>query len=161
MSENKIYYESPLGWLEITGDRRGVRSVEFWKGRKKPEIDKKAIAGHPAPLKACVVQLDEYFRGRRRRFDVRLEIKGTEFQKNVWRALVEIPYGKTASYRDIAKAVGNENATRAVGGANHANPISIIVPCHRIIGSDGRLTGYGGGLWRKEWLLAHEAKSRR
>ncbi len=161
MSENKIYYESPLGWLEITGDRRGVRSVEFWKGRKKPEIDKKAIAGHPAPLKACVVQLDEYFRGRRRRFDVRLEIKGTEFQKKVWRALVEIPYGKTASYRDIAKAVGNENATRAVGGANHANPISIIVPCHRIIGSDGRLTGYGGGLWRKEWLLAHEAKSRR
>jgi methylated-DNA-[protein]-cysteine S-methyltransferase len=110
----------------------------------------------PAPLADCLTQLDEYFRGRRRTFSVKLDLGGTVFQNKVWRALRDVRFGKMVSYQDIAGKVGNPAGTRAVGGANHRNPVSIIVPCHRVVGSDGRLTGYGGGLWRKEWLLRHE-----
>jgi methylated-DNA-[protein]-cysteine S-methyltransferase len=153
MSETRVtYYESPIGLLEIRGGERGVSAVTF--------VDARTSRGGKGPLPAaladCLVQLDEYFRGERRAFSVKLDLGGTAFQNKVWRALRAVRFGKTASYKDIAKAVGNPAATRAVGGANHSNPVSIIVPCHRVVGSDGRLTGYGGGLWRKDWLLRHE-----
>ena len=112
---------------------------------------------HPI-LRAAVVEVDEYFRGKRSEFSVPLIFRGTDFQIAIWRRLVRIPYGQTATYSDLARAVGRPRAMRAVGQANHRNPISIVIPCHRVVGSDGRLVGYGGGLWRKEWLLEHEKK---
>ncbi len=100
--------------------------------------------------------MDEYFNKKRKKFDLPLQPQGTNFQKAVWDALLEVPYGTTVSYFDIAKKVDNPKAVRAAGGANGKNPITIIIPCHRIIGSNGKLVGYGGGLWRKKWLLQHE-----
>jgi methylated-DNA-[protein]-cysteine S-methyltransferase len=153
MSEARVaYYESPIGLLEVRGGAKGVSAVTF-VGARAARGGKGPL---PAALAACLTQLDEYFRGERRVFSVKLDLGGTAFQNKVWRALRAVRFGKTVSYKDIAKAVGNPAATRAVGGANHSNPVSIIVPCHRVVGSDGRLTGYGGGLWRKEWLLCHE-----
>jgi methylated-DNA-[protein]-cysteine S-methyltransferase len=108
------------------------------------------------PLGEAVRQLSEYFAGTRRTFHLPLRLQGTEFQQRVWRELTEIPYGETWSYGQLARRIGNPNASRAVGLANGRNPISILVPCHRVIGADGSLTGYGGGLERKQWLLAHE-----
>jgi methylated-DNA-[protein]-cysteine S-methyltransferase len=107
-------------------------------------------------LADCVHQLDEYFARQRKSFDLKLDLRGTDFQKRVWRELLEIPFGKTVSYLDVAVALGDKKSIRAVGHANGQNPIVVIVPCHRVIGSDGSLTGYGGGLWRKEWLLNFE-----
>lgn len=153
----KLWVESPIGWLEIAADGVGIIAVDFIREGDRRTAPKPE-EGAPAALGACAIQLAEYFSGRRRVFDVPLHLRGTPFQKKAWEALLAIPFGKTATYKDIAAAVGNPNSTRAVGGANHHNPVSIIVPCHRVIGSDGRLTGYGGGLWRKEWLLAHERK---
>jgi methylated-DNA-[protein]-cysteine S-methyltransferase len=100
--------------------------------------------------------LDEYFKGKRQNFSLELQLEGTDFQKKVWEQLQKIPYGETASYKDVAVAIGNEKAVRAVGGANGMNNIAIIIPCHRVIGADGNLVGFGGGLWRKVWLLNHE-----
>ena len=150
--EYKTYYQSEIGWLEIIGTEDAVKAVEFIE----PEEKEESSAEPPAAIADCVAQLDEYFKGKRQEFSLKLEPEGTEFQKAVWRQLLEVPFGKTVSYLDIAKALGNEKAVRAVGAANGQNPIVIIVPCHRIIGSNGKLTGYGGGLWRKEWLLNHE-----
>ena len=117
------------------------------------------MAAEPNPLlRSAAAQLDEYFRGKRKRFSLALRLEGTDFQKTVWRRLAEVPYGRTITYSDLAAALGRPGAPRAVGQANHRNPISIIVPCHRVIGGDGRLVGYGSGLWRKRWLLAHERK---
>ena len=107
-------------------------------------------------LAACVTQMDQYFKGQRRKFDLPLAPAGTPFQQEVWQALQTVGFGETASYGRIAQAIGRPQAFRAVGAANGRNPISIIVPCHRIIGSNNTLTGYGGGLWRKTWLLEHE-----
>jgi methylated-DNA-[protein]-cysteine S-methyltransferase len=107
-------------------------------------------------VKEGIRQLDEYFKGARKSFSLKLLLKGTPFQKLVWQRLKKIPYGKLASYGDVARAIGRPNAYRAVGNANNKNPIPIIIPCHRVIGSDGKLVGYGSGLWRKEWLLNHE-----
>jgi methylated-DNA-[protein]-cysteine S-methyltransferase len=146
----KAYYRSKIGLLEITGTAKEILSVNFVE-RKRP-----ARATLPPALKICLCQLDEYFRGKRRKFSVRLRLGGTAFQKRVWAELLKVGYGKTASYRDIAKAAGRPRAVRAVGNTNRLNPVGIIVPCHRIIGSDGKLVGYGGGLWRKRWLLEHE-----
>jgi methylated-DNA-[protein]-cysteine S-methyltransferase len=175
MSESRVvYYESPIGRLEVRGGERGVSAVTFVDAHAPRAVHgastardaraARAARGGKGPLPAaladCLTQLDEYFRGRRRTFSVKLDLGGTAFQNTVWRALRAVRFGKTASYKDIAKAVGNPAATRAVGGANHSNPVSIIVPCHRVIGSDGRLTGYGGGLWRKEWLLCHEGNQK-
>ena len=143
------YYDSPLGVLEINGSEDGVISVLFVE-RAAPTT---AI---PGCLRDCVNQLDEYFTGRRKTFVLKLDARGTEFQKRVWHELAKIAFGKTVSYRDVARAIGSSQAVRAVGSANGQNPISIIIPCHRVIGSDGTLTGYGGGLWRKEWLLNFE-----
>ncbi len=148
----KALFRSPIGFLEVVGTEEGIVSIEFSDGRAVP-------AGPPAPcLKECFRQLEEYFDGRRRAFSLRLDLRGTPFQKRVWDELLKVPFGRTVAYRDVAAALGNSRATRAVGGANHRNPVSIVVPCHRVVGADGGLTGYGGGLWRKEWLLAHEKK---
>jgi methylated-DNA-[protein]-cysteine S-methyltransferase len=110
----------------------------------------------PACLEACVAQLAEYFRGERQQFELPLAPRGTTFQQQVWEQLKTIPFGKTASYLQVARAISGEKAIRAVGAANGRNPLCLVVPCHRVIGSDGSLTGYAGGLWRKEWLLRHE-----
>ncbi|MBI5729667.1 MAG: methylated-DNA--[protein]-cysteine S-methyltransferase [Ignavibacteriales bacterium] len=109
-------------------------------------------------IEKCVEQLDEYFKGERKIFDLRLEPERTGFQKRVWDELLKIPYGETRSYMEITKLLGDPKAIRAVANANGQNKISIIIPCHRVIGSDGSLTGYGGGLWRKKWFLDHEQK---
>ncbi len=144
------YYRSPIGILEITGSDSGVSSISF--------VDDAIDHGEtPVALEDCVSQLDEYFSGKRKEFSLNLDLRGTEFQKRVWRELQKIPFGKTVSYLDIALAVGTSESTRAVGRANGQNPIVIVIPCHRVIGSDGSLTGYGGGLWRKRWLLDFES----
>ena len=146
------YFKSPIGVIEVVGTERGILSLDFADGMK-------AHVGPAAPVLAeCLKQIDEYFRGRRKVFALALDLRGTDFQKAVWRELLKVPFGKTTTYGSIARALGNGKAMRAVGGANHRNPISIIVPCHRAIGADGSLTGYGGGLWRKDWLLTHERK---
>lgn len=150
----RTFFESPIGWLEITAGEDGIHSVLF-RGAQPRENERAAPPGH-AILRACVAQLAEYFRGARRKFDLPLAPAGTDFQLRVWQALRTIPYGKTASYLDIAHALGDPRAVRAVGRANGQNPIAIIVPCHRVIGRNGRLIGYAGGVWRKQWLLQHE-----
>jgi len=148
---HKAIYISPIGSVKITGCDEGIISVDFVEeGKASKEI--------PQCLAECYNQLDQYFNGKRKDFSLNLIITGTNFQKQVYEKLIEVAYGKTASYKDIAIAVGNGKAVRAVGGANNKNKHSIIIPCHRIIGSNGKLVGYGGGLWRKEWLLAHEQK---
>jgi methylated-DNA-[protein]-cysteine S-methyltransferase len=150
----QAYLASEIGTLAIAGTEDYITSVEFVEPNQGYSNGIRAEI--PQAVRDCINQFEEYFNGDRREFSVRLEPEGTEFQKRVWRQLSTIPYGTTTTYLDIAKAVGNEKAVRAVGAANGQNPISIIVPCHRVIGSDGKLTGYGGGLWRKEWLLKHE-----
>lgn len=146
-----IYYESPLGTLELTADEIHLTAVNFLeKTFEQP-------AGNPnSVLNRTVHQLDEYFEKERKEFDLPLMPEGTEFQQKVWQALQQISYGRTASYKDIAELIGEVKAVRAVGGANGKNPIPIIIPCHRVIGSDEAMVGYAGGLWRKEWLLKHE-----
>lgn len=146
-------YASPLGIIEIKGNEEGIFSVLFVE-RQQVEFYQQADTF--AILVNCFTQLDEYFKGERLEFSVPFIIEGTAFQQSVWQALTTVPYGKTASYKEIAILVGNEKAVRAVGTTNSKNLISIIVPCHRIIGANGKLTGYAGGLWRKEWLLEHE-----
>ncbi len=143
------YHESPIGLVEIGGTATHVLSLNFVENRRA------AFEPHPTVLEA-VRQVAEYFSGERRTFELDLALHGTAFQERVWRQLLTVPYGQAATYQDIAHALGKPKAVRAVGAANGQNPISIIVPCHRIIGSDGKLVGYGGGLWRKEWLLRHE-----
>lgn len=156
-----VYLESPIGWVEIQAVRHGILSLDFVEKAETGLRPDGPASGQPEVLKAGLAQIGEYFRGSRTSFSLPLALEGTDFQMKVWRELLRVPYGTTTTYRDLATAVGNTKATRAVGGANHRNPISVIVPCHRVVGSDGRLTGYGGGLWRKEWLLEHERKHAR
>lgn len=146
------YYDSPIGILKISGTENAIYGIHFVDRKIEPD------ASMPLSLKECCKQLDEYFVGNRMEFSLRLHLDGTEFQKSVWDQLLKIPYGKTVSYKDIAIRIGNKNAVRAVGSANGRNNISIIIPCHRVIAHDGSLGGYGGGLWKKEWLLNHEKK---
>lgn len=146
------YYDSPVGLIKVTGNEQGVASVLFIE--TSSSIDP-AGPVHPS-LEDCINQLHEYFGGKRKEFTLKLNPQGTEFQEKVWKRLLDIPYGKTASYLDIALKVADKNATRAVGSANGQNKIAIIIPCHRVIGSGGQLTGYAGGMWRKKWLLVHE-----
>lgn len=154
METHILEYESPIGVIEITGTEAAITSIIFTEGKKQHGLQ----ANTPAVLADCYYELDEYFKGTRKEFTFPYHYAGTDFQNSVWKALCSIPYAKTGSYRDIAVSIGNEKAVRAVGAANGKNPISIAVPCHRVIGANGKLTGYGGGLWRKEWLLAHEKK---
>jgi methylated-DNA-[protein]-cysteine S-methyltransferase len=146
-----IYYESPIGLIEIAGSERGVEVVRFVEKRGPV-----AAGFPPRPLLECLGQIDEYFQGKRREFSLTLSLKGTPFQLKVWRRLQRIPFGSSLSYGEVAADLKRPGAARAVGGANHKNPVSIIVPCHRVVGSGGVLVGYGGGLWRKKWLLNHE-----
>lgn len=150
--KNKAYYQSDIGWLEIIGTNQTITAINFVDA-----VSEMPSSAARSPLVTqCWQQLDEYFKGERQEFLLDLEPEGTDFQKAVWQQLTTIPYGRTVSYLDIAKAIGSEKSVRAVGLANGRNPISIVIPCHRVVGSDGSLTGYGGGLWRKEWLLRHE-----
>jgi methylated-DNA-[protein]-cysteine S-methyltransferase len=150
-----VYYQSPIGLIEIGGDVEHILSLYFVDEPRPDVVYPPDATSHDALAKA-LRQVDEYFGGVRRAFDLNFAFSGTAFQEQVWRQLLTVPYGQVATYRDIAHAIGRPKAVRAVGAANGQNPISIIVPCHRIIGSNGKLTGYGGGLWRKEWLLRHE-----
>lgn len=143
---------TPLGIAKITGDANGITQISVSdEGNVSNEI--------PSVLQEAVTQLNAYFQGHRTHFDFKLKPKGTEFQQKVWQALLEIPYGKTCSYLELSKKLGDIKAIRAVASANGKNPLWIVVPCHRVIGTDGSLTGYAGGLWRKKWLLEHESPS--
>lgn len=143
------YIKTPLGIAKISGDDNGIVAISILDEgnpcKKTPHV-----------LKRAVNQLQEYFEGKRTQFDFKLQPQGTEFQQKVWQALLEIPFGKTCSYMDLSKKLGDVKAIRAVASANGKNPLWIVVPCHRIIGTNGSLTGYAGGLWRKKWLLEHE-----
>lgn len=145
--------DTPVGPIRIAEDEQGIRALAFAEGG----------AGVPAPARKGIyledarAQLLEYFAGKRRVFDLPLSPQGTEFQLRVWAALRAIPYGETRSYQQVAESLGNSKATRAVGMANNRNPLPILIPCHRVVGKDGRLVGYGGGLQRKRYLLDLEA----
>ena len=149
------WMESPVGRLLVAGSAAGLQYVLFGEGRSEvgpqPGWQQKSAA-----LAAPIRQLRAYFAGELRRFDLPLAPEGTPFQQCVWRELLQIPYGETISYGELARRIGKPSASRAVGLANGSNPISIVIPCHRVIGSNGKLTGYGGGLKTKEWLLALE-----
>lgn len=143
--------KSPLGFTKIEGNDVGIASISILNTKEK-ETD---II--PLELEDCVIQLQEYFKGSRKQFDLKLNPEGTDFQKTVWYALLQIPYGKSISYLELSKQLGDVKAIRAVASANGKNPLWVVVPCHRVIGSDGSLTGYAGGLHRKQWLLDHES----
>lgn len=162
MSEPGVYtahYESPIGTIEIQGTEAGVSGLNF-VDLKEEKTARRMKDRPPGPVADALAQLEGYFHGDRTVFSVKLDLRGTDFQKKVWAKLLRVKFGQTTTYKALAEAVGNPASTRAVGGANHRNPVSIIVPCHRVVGSDGRLTGYGGGLWRKDWLLRHEGHDR-
>ena len=152
---NTTYYQSPVGLLKISGTENFISEVSFHDTSKKAEGNKKHIT---PMLINCVEQLIQYFNGQRRIFDLPLNQPGTAFQQDVWSILTQIPFGKTISYLELARKTGDTKATRAVANANGKNNIAIIVPCHRVIGSNRDLVGYAGGLWRKRWLLELEAK---
>lgn len=150
---NEVYqafYASEIGNIRITANETAVETLYFVPEPAAPSPQL------PPVLQECLRQLGAYFRGELKTFSLQLQPQGTAFQQKVWQQLLEVPYGSTATYLDIARALGDRNAVRAVGSANGRNPISLIIPCHRIIGTNGNLIGYGGGLWRKEWLLRHE-----
>ena len=146
-------FESPLGLVRITGDERGVSVISCHDDLVD---ENQTDAQLPMPVAQAVTQLNAYFAGERPAFDFPLNPAGTAFQQVVWQALREVPFGTTLSYLTLSRRIGDEKAIRAVAAANGRNPLWIVVPCHRIIGSDGSLTGYAGGLWRKKWLLEHE-----
>ena len=145
-----LYFRCPVGFVKVCGENDYLTEIKLtdFAEENSSEISEE--------MKKCQLQIEEYFEGKRKDFDLNLRFEGTEFRKKVWQALLNVPYGKTASYKDIAVMVESPKAVRAVGGANHNNPFWIVVPCHRIIGSDGSLTGYGGGLDKKKFLLELE-----
>ena len=144
--------KTPLGIATIKGDENGIAAIAI--------ADEGVVSAViPSVLQDAVTQLQDYFDGQRTHFDFKMNPKGTEFQQKVWKGLCKIPFGKTMSYLELAKQLGDVKAIRAVASANGKNPLWIVVPCHRVIGTDGSLTGYAGGLWRKKWLLEHENPS--
>ena len=150
MSKKSVgYYEISAGIIKIVCDENYVLSVDFSDEKRENDKDSRVLDN-------ALKQMEEYFNGKRKKFDLPLYFNGTDFQKSVWKALTEIPYGETVSYQDIARKINNEKAVRAVGGANNKNKIMIMVPCHRVIGKNGKLVGFAGGLDKKEFLLAHE-----
>lgn len=146
---HRAFLKTPIGFLEVTGSEKGIQSLYFLDFRVR-------IQRVPSNLKSCIEQLKEYFAGSRKIFDLPLDLSGSSFQIQIWNELQKIPYGEAISYLELARRTGHSKALRAVGGANGKNPVSIIVPCHRVLGHDGKLVGYAGGLWRKKWLLEHE-----
>ncbi|GGZ43500.1 methylated-DNA--[protein]-cysteine S-methyltransferase [Mesonia mobilis] len=149
----KARVKTPLGVALIEGDTNGISKISV---EEDAEVFSTEI---PSALKEATLQLQEYFEGKRKEFSFKLNPKGTDFQQKVWQALLKIPFGKTTSYLELSKQLGDVKAIRAVAAANGKNPLWVVVPCHRVIGSDGSLTGYAGGLWRKKWLLEHENPS--
>lgn len=146
----KVVINSPLGFVLIEGDEAGISKISVTS-------DATILSEHiPVLFAQVVLQLNEYFEGKRTEFHFKMNPNGTDFQKKVWEELLKIPFGKTCSYQEITNNLGDPKAIRAVANANGKNPLWIVVPCHRVIGSDGSLTGYAGGLWRKKWLLEHE-----
>jgi methylated-DNA-[protein]-cysteine S-methyltransferase len=146
------YIQTPLGVARITGDDNGIAEISI--------VGEEAISKKiSSVLQEAVAQLQEYFSGNRNHFDFKINPSGTDFQQRVWQELLNIPFGKTMSYLDLSKKLGDVKAIRAVASANGKNPLWIVIPCHRVIGTDGSLTGYAGGLWRKKWLLEHESPS--
>jgi methylated-DNA-[protein]-cysteine S-methyltransferase len=155
------YVDSPIGRLMLTSDGNSLTGLYMNLYRNKPTVllksgDDWVQNATWDPFPKVMRQLKEYFAGTRREFDLPLRMQGTDFQQRVWRELTKIPFGETWSYGQLAKRIDNPNGSRAVGLANGRNPIAIVVPCHRVIGADGSLTGFGGGIERKQWLLAHE-----
>lgn len=148
------FINTPVGILELKGNAEGLASVLF-EDSENVVISEKI----PKELQDTVLQLEEYFEGKRKTFNLKLSPEGTDFQKRVWTQLQEIPFGKTTSYQQMANQLGDPKVIRAAASANGKNPISIIIPCHRVIGSDGSLTGYAGGIHRKKWLLEFESPS--
>lgn len=152
--ETIFFYDTPVGKLCI-GEENGSITRVTWT-----QLPKSYIQEETELILRCKKQLEEYFAGKRKTFDLPLAPKGTDFQQRVWKALQEIPYGALRTYKDIAIAVDNPKGCQAVGGANGKNPIAILIPCHRVIGKDGSMTGYSGGLEKKEWLLELEKQNR-
>lgn len=144
-------FNCPLGWLVIRASEKAIVEISF---SDQPPADK----NETTLLSETLVQLDQYFQGRRREFDLPLDAAGTQFQQAVWRQLLLIAAGEVRTYGQVATALGSAGAARAVGGACHANPLALVIPCHRVVGANGSLTGFGGGLRRKRWLLDHERK---
>lgn len=149
------FLKTPVGWLAITTSETALQKIDFLKTKPRQSASTK----QPSILKKTTKQLEEFFQGQRKVFDLDLDLKGTDFQKKVWKALMKVPFGKTLSYKDIAKKVGNDKASRAIGMANNKNPIPLVIPCHRILGSNGKLVGYAPGVDKKEWLLNLEKNS--
>lgn len=156
MTEFCAHYASPLGVLELLGTEQYLTAALFVETRKHVRVPRPASPTLSPPLREACTQLDAYFAGTRQTFDLPLQPAGTDFQRRVWHQLETIPFGKTLSYRQLARALGDEKCIRAAASANGHNPLTIFIPCHRVIGSDGTLVGYGGDLWRKRWLLEHE-----
>ncbi|MGY0408027.1 MAG: methylated-DNA--[protein]-cysteine S-methyltransferase [Polaribacter sp.] len=150
MKTETTYYKTPIGTAKIVGNTNGIQAISVL------DEDLGTSENIPVFFKDCTSQLDAYFVGERTCFNLKLNPQGTDFQKRVWQELLKIPFSKTRTYLEQSKALGNIKAIRAVASANGKNPIWIVIPCHRVIGSDGSLTGYAGGIWRKKWLLAHE-----
>lgn len=160
-------FESPVGEMIAGADDRGIRFLEFLAEspegqlhRLERKMNASLVPGENIHLGSLIQQMREYFESGRRTFDIPLVFFGTEFQKKVWNLLIEIPYGETRSYQFQAQTIGEEKAIRAVASANGDNPISILIPCHRVIGKNGSLTGYAGGLWRKKFLLELEEQNK-
>jgi len=151
-------FEAPFGVVTVVGSDLGIRFVMFDNDAHPKPLEKLRISDteiHDS-VNSAITQLKEYFDGSRRDFELSLDLQGTEFQVAAWNALAEIPYGRTASYGQQAASIGRPKAVRAIGGANGRNPVAIVLPCHRIVGADGSLTGFGGGIAVKKWLLGHE-----
>jgi methylated-DNA-[protein]-cysteine S-methyltransferase len=154
-----VRLDSPVGALRVEADAEAVRVVHFVERGEAVTDGGAAVPAAARRLaEKAATELAEYFRGERQSFTVKVRPRGTKFQERVWAALRRIPFGATRSYGDIARAIGQPAAVRAVGGANNRNPVAIVIPCHRVIGSDGKLVGYGGGLDHKAWLLNHESR---
>lgn len=149
MTVKVAYYRSPIGWLEIRATEKGICSID-WVEEKGEENQRSPL------LHKCKEQLREYFERSRHSFKIKLDIEGSEFQKRVWRELKKVHYGTTITYQELANRVGEGKGERAVGYANSRNPVNIIIPCHRVVGKNGKLVGYRGGLKRKKWLLDFE-----
>lgn len=163
MSRDILFYDildTPIGEVFASWDGRGLTTVHFCGEGEVRSIINDHIKRGAKPQRSThsphMIQLKEYFQKKRKRFDLHVHLLGTPFQKTVWKALMDIPHGETRSYGEVARAIGRPGASRAVGMANHANPLAVVVPCHRVVGHDGKLVGYGGGLERKRWLLELE-----
>jgi methylated-DNA-[protein]-cysteine S-methyltransferase len=143
------FIKTPLGIAKIEGDKDGISVISI-------NTEETVTSKVPKVLQEAITQINDYFLGNRKDFTFKLNPQGTEFQQKVWQELLKIPFGKTINYLDLAKKLGDPKVIRAAASANGKNPIWIVVPCHRVIGTDGSLTGYAGGLWRKKWLLEHE-----